>query len=213
MRIVDLAGQRFGRLVAVERVGAKGGNSVWKCKCDCGAETMALASNLGRNTRSCGCLRREVMPTANLKHGFRGHPLYNVFSCMLERCYSESHQAYHNYGGRGISICDGWRANRAKFITWALTNGWKAGLTIDRTDNDGPYSPENCRIITRAEQDKNKRTNVFVEYNNERLILADFMKKYAVVADPTIRSRRRKGMSLIEAAITPRKSSNQYAKA
>jgi hypothetical protein len=89
------------------------------------------------------------------KHGYSYHPLYNVFTSMRTRCYYKGHNRYVNYGGRGIYICEEWRHNPAAFIDWAIENGWKKGLQIDRIDNDGPYHPDNCRFVTSKENTRN----------------------------------------------------------
>lgn len=86
------------------------------------------------------------------------HPLYKVWNSMRLRCYSEKNKDYKHYGARDIKICDEWLNNSEKFINWALTNGYKKGLEIDRINNDSIYSPENCRFATKSENRKNRRT-------------------------------------------------------
>lgn len=85
------------------------------------------------------------------------HPLYGIHRNMLNRCYREKHHNFKHYGGRGITVCPQWRCNYYAFAAWALKNGWLSGLQIDRIDNDGPYSPENCRITTHTENVRNSR--------------------------------------------------------
>lgn len=99
------------------------------------------------------------------KHGLTGHPLYSVWNGMKRRCTNNKDQAYYNYGGRGISVCDEWHGF-LPFYNWAINNGWEKGLTIDRKENDGNYEPDNCRFVTRLVQASNRR-------NPKRLPKAD----------------------------------------
>lgn len=88
------------------------------------------------------------------------HPLYSVASSMRDRCDNPNSPDFHWYGGRGITVCDEWRRSRRAFIAWALANGWRPGLQIDRIDNDGPYSPGNCRFVSPAANSANRRCAV-----------------------------------------------------
>ena len=97
-------------------------------------------------------------------HPRRDHPrLAGVWDSMIQRCYNPARHNYPRYGGRGIGVCPEWRAGSAAFIEWALANGYAEGLVLDRIDNDGPYSPENCRWSTVGENNRNTRRNVTIE--------------------------------------------------
>ncbi len=92
------------------------------------------------------------------RHGLRKHPLYNVWDGMKRRCHNSDNPHYKNYGGRGITIFAGWINNFRAFYNWAIANGWKKGLWIDRINNDGNYRPENCRFVTSAVNNQNRRS-------------------------------------------------------
>ena len=168
MKLVDLTGQRFGRLVVLRRADNIGRQTAWLCKCDCGNESIVLGYALRRGTiQSCGCGRNEAARERGKvnarKHGGIGTRLYSIWRGMKLRCYNPKAKAYHRYGGRGITLCDEWRHDFATFRDWALNNGYADNLTIDRINNDRGYSPENCRWITMKAQADN-RSNSKIKY-------------------------------------------------
>lgn len=184
--LIDLTGQRFGRLIVIERVNDtldKSGRkySTWKCQCDCGNYTNATTNNLrSGNTKSCGCYHKEKLK--NGKHGYRNTRIYSICNSMKQRCNNKNNVEYKNYGGRGIKVCAEWNKpdGLKNFAEWSIKNGYKENLTLDRINVNGNYEPSNCRWIPLEEQFKNMRKNVYVEYNGEKMIIADFSRRTGI---------------------------------
>lgn len=161
---IDLTGKKFGRLTVVRRVESKSSKARWLCRCDCGVDKEVCGCMLrSGNTRSCGCFQKESARANQTKHGLKYHPLYAIHTSLVRRCTSHNDPSYHNYGGRGITVCDEWldkESGLRDFVEWAEKNGYEKGLEIDRRDNDGNYEPSNCRFVTRCVNSRNKRKRV-----------------------------------------------------
>lgn len=180
-KFIDLSGRKFSRLTVIEKVGkSKNGQSIWKCKCDCGNITKVMYSNLTReHIKSCGCFKKESYGKSSVKHNKSRTRLYSTYYKIKGRCYNRNNPAYKNYGGRGIKICDEWLNKENGFINfynWAIENGYdesktKKEQTLDRINNNGNYEPSNCRWATAKEQASNTRNNHIVDYYGEKYIL------------------------------------------
>lgn len=162
----SIIGKKFGRLMVLELDFIdKSHYTHWKCKCDCGNIVSVRRNQLtSGDTISCGCYHKEHNHEFGLKHGLTGHPLYTVWAGIKGRCLNPNVENYERYGARGITICDEWKNNFKAFYDWAIANGYQDNLTIDRIDNNGNYEPNNCRWITKKEQQSNTRRNHFIEY-------------------------------------------------
>ena len=211
VKMDDLTGQRFGRLtvIKVDRYEPKSHSTRWICKCDCGKEKSVLASCLkdGKVT-SCGCFSSEQKSKRTKTHGFGNEDrLYRIWSGMKSRCYSECDRNFKRYGARGITVCPEWHKDFMAFREWSLSNGYQDDLSIDRIDNDGPYSPENCRWTSMKTQNNNRRTNVYITYRGETHTAAEWALITGIKAE-TLVSRKAHGWSDAECIEVPVSQSN-----
>jgi hypothetical protein len=191
-KFIDLTGQKFGRLTVTERAGSKNKRALWRCVCECGNE-VAVDSNSLRtgNTRSCGCLhieRVKAIGEANKIHGMFGTRLYMIWADMKRRCSSQNREAYDNYGGRGITVCDEWANSFEAFRDWALANGYRDDLTLDRKDANGDYRPDNCRWSTWKEQENNRRNNHLLTHGGKTQTMTQWAEETGILY-PTLAAR------------------------
>lgn len=158
MKQKDLSGIRFGRLLAVSRVGTTTyGKPIWLCKCDCGKSVEVVSANLrSGNSQSCGCLKSALTADRKFIHGRNGgDPTYGTWVAMKARCLRERSSAFHKYGAKGVAICERWMF----FVNFLEDMGERPdGMTIDRIDGSGNYEPGNCRWATPAQQRANQKT-------------------------------------------------------
>jgi len=166
--VIDLVGQKFGRLTVLSYVKdnrSKGKKrSLWHCKCDCGKEVITRGDGLKNgHTRSCGCLQADIARTNSTVHGLYGTKYYHIWMNMRDRCNNAKNRMYCHYGGRGIIVCKEWESLE-NFIDWARV-GYKENLQLDRIDNNGNYEPSNCKWSTAKEQQRNKNNNRILTIN------------------------------------------------
>lgn len=181
-RVEDLKGNKYGKLETIKYIGKNGTKqSWWECRCDCGNTKNVRASDLKRGkTKSCGCIQEEFVSNLNKTHGLTGEPLYTVWQNIKARCYNENNPRYEDWGGRGVKMCDEWKDDFESFYSWALGNGYKDGLSIERIDNNGNYEPGNCCWIPNKKQASNTRKNKFVEINGVRNTMAGWAEHYGI---------------------------------
>lgn len=204
-RKADYTGRKFGRWtvigVAPNHI-TKGGYpvSMWDCVCDCGTRRAVRGNDLrlGKSV-SCGCYMVEN-PTSKT-HGASNIHLYKIYHGMKARCYNRNNKNYSHYGARGISICEEWK-DYESFAKWAVENGYKDGLTIERNNVDDGYSPDNCRWIPIEEQQRNKRTNRVIAYGGETHIVAEW-ERILGFKHGIIQGRLQRGYSEEEALTMP----------
>ena len=176
-KFINLIGKKFGKLIVIDRAkNSEDGRRRWKCKCECGNITILQTNALRRgNTKSCGCLRKmKNEKNPNYKHGKRNTKLYYIWQGMKQRCYDTKSVKYHNYGKRGIKVCDEWKNDFMSFYNWALKNGFcefknRKEQTLDRINNNGNYEPNNCRWVTQSENCRNR--------NNNKILVKDGISK------------------------------------
>lgn len=187
MKFIDLTEQKFGRLIVLKKDGKdKWGSLLWKCLCDCGKQKTIKGNLLRRgDTKSCGCLQNETRINngkSNIKHGLSKTIEYNIWNQMNRRCNNKNYFQYKDYGGRNISVCYRWsNKNPTGFKNFFKDIGEiPKGLTLDRIDNDSNYCPNNCRLVTMKEQERNRRNNLYISLDGKKQLLIEVAKKYNI---------------------------------
>lgn len=203
-KIIDLSGNRYHRLTVISFNYRIGTSYYWNCRCDCGKMTSTKSNSLKNgNTKSCGCWYIDSRYLIGRTHGdSKRTKEYYSWLAMKRRCLIKNDKRYHDYGGRGIKICEQWAYNYPKFLQ-DMGRAPSKHHSIERINNDGNYEPNNCKWSTRKEQQNNMRSNVIIEYNGETKTLAmwcDYLKlRYG-----TISTRLKRGWSIVD-AFNPKK--------
>lgn len=195
-------GKTFNRFTVIASGGSINGESAWVCRCQCGTEGVYIAYNVKRGlSRSCGCLRREVVAVTSRRHGNCRIPEFHIWYGMLRRCYNKNYDGYHDYGGRGIKVCDRWRTSFDNFFS-DMGKRPSSKHTIERKNSNGPYSPENCCWATRAEQNRNTSRTVRLTYNGETKTMSEWARQLGMHRC-TLGCRISSGWTTEEALTTP----------
>lgn len=176
-KLRDLTGQRFGRLTVIARgENSKDGKSRWICECDCGrkkSKPVTVSDLVAGRVRSCGCLYFESNKGRRTTHGKTNTRLHRIWSGMRQRCNDPVCAAYRIYGGKGVTVCEEWSDFQC-FYDWAMANGYRDDLSIDRIDSNGNYCPENCRWATMKEQQNNRSNNIRISFGGEEKTVSEW---------------------------------------
>lgn len=186
-RFIDLSGVRFGRLVVTQRANTETLKPQWEYRCDCGSSGIARASDLrGGKHQSCGCLHREAVTS----HGKARSPTYKIWTAILQRCTNPRATGFQYYGGRGISVCERWLS----FENFLADMGEQPEKrwSIDRINVNGNYEPTNCRWITMAAQQLNRRNNRRITLQGRTQTVKEWCTELGI-SDDLFRSRLKMG--------------------
>ena len=173
-RIKDYTCKKFKYFKVLYYIHSKGKNSKWLCLCDCGNIFIATATNIRRREGlSCGCRYGDT----HITHGIsrKNKRLYKIYMGVIDRCRNPNCGNYECYGGRGITVCDDWVNDINSFYDWAIENGYKDNLTIDRIDVNGNYEPSNCRWVDTKIQGNNRRNTIYLDYGGICLPITQVM--------------------------------------
>lgn len=207
-KLIDLTGQKFGRLTVIKRVEKqnKTRSAYWLCQCECGNTTIVSSPNLkNKHAMSCDCLQQESRLTHSITHGLTKTRIYKIYLGMKKRCYNKNYFQFQYYGGKGIRICDEWLNNFKSFYDWSIANNYNDTLTIDRINSNGNYCPENCRWVDKYVQANNKKTNKLITYNNETHTMKEWSKITGLTYS-TIQHRLDRNWDIEKALTTPQRN-------
>ena len=206
-RLNILPGDKFGQLTIIKEIDKKYNHRRFLCKCSCGniIPVMLFSLTTGNTTkcRSCASTKHGLLKDVG-RGKFRGTKLSIIYSNMLNRCLNPNEKCYLSYGGRGISVCDEWLGNFIGFYQWALSSGYKEGLSIDRIDVNGNYEPNNCRWVTMKQQENNKSNNHYLKFDGKTHTLSEWAE-IVHISYGCLKSRIRNGWSIESALTTPQK--------
>lgn len=211
MKKINLVGNKYGRLLVIERAESLNGRTRWRCKCDCGNECIVHSSSLkSGNTTSCGCYKRENAKKLYSTVRQNDKRLYGVWNGIKQRCFNKNSKSYRNYGGRGIKMDREWANNYEAFYNWAIQAGYHSGLEIDRIDNDGDYCKDNCRFVSRDVQASNKRNVKLYTIGKTTQSLPEWCRQYNIDYYLVRQRVFKLGWPLEKALVTPNQQGKNH---
>lgn len=185
---MSLEGQVFTRLTVLHRAGDK----KWACRCSCGTVVIVGHSNLrSGNSKSCGCLHKELLAARVKTHGATGTPEYVAWAAMIQRCEDQDHEMFHRYGGRGIKVASEWRHDFSTFLAHVGPRP-SPSHSLDRMRVNEDYKPGNVRWATAREQANNKENTVYLTANGKIQSVAEWCDELGLLR-PTVYGRKAKG--------------------
>lgn len=211
-KIIDLTGQVFTRLTVIKLSENRNnsGKLCWDCVCICGTHITVSSNALRRgNTKSCGCLCKDMFNKVITKHGMQKYPEYQILQTMKQRCSNPNHKSYKDYGGRGIFVCDEWKNSFHSFYSH-IGKRPTSKHSIDRIENSNGYVPGNVRWTTKIVQANNQRNNHFLTFNGQTLTYAQW-EKITNIKSTVICKRIIRGWGVEKTLTTPVKN-NGYSK-
>lgn len=204
-------GTKFNYLTVVKEIDPRVYESgkkerIFLCRCVCGKEIPVLMCNLtSSHSKSCGCEKGDTGKNF-FKHGLSKTTLHGVWSGMLRRCYNQNEKFYYRYGGRGVIVCDEWKDDFTKFYYWAIDNGYKEGLELDKDIIPQRlgipaiiYSPEMCCFVTKMENCNSRSNSILFDIDGERLSFREISIKYNINKDTLYQRVYKCKMSILDA--------------
>jgi hypothetical protein len=199
---IDLTGQRFGLALVRSYSGLVNRSATWACLCDCGKEFIAYGPMLRKGrTKSCGCFKAGRLKEFSTTHDDSGSREHRIWAGIKQRCLNPAVKAFAEYGARGITVCERWAESYEAFLA-DMGRAPSAAHSIERKRNGEGYSPSNCVWATSAEQARNRRSNVLVEYGGREMVLKDAAEA-ANLPYKTVHARIANGWSATDALSRP----------
>ena len=198
---LKIIGEKFGRLIVISFSHRTKHHSYFFCRCSCGNEKVTTVSCLrSGDTKSCGCLQKEIQSIRCFKHGKSYTRTYMIWAGMLDRCNNPNKDNFNKYGGRGIKVCERW--HKFKNFYEDMKDA-PFEMTLDRIDNDGNYCRENCRWATRKEQSRNRKNNILIEFNDKIKCISEWAEEIGISKSVLYSRLGKLGWSVQRALTTP----------
>lgn len=202
-RFVNRTGHAYGRMTVLSFVEMHATNAKWLCRCECGEEKVVYGCHLASGKIvSCGCFNTDQLVERTRTHGFSKETEYHIWQTMKARCLNPNHDAYKHYGGRGIRICERWLGSFENFFE-DMQERPSLQQTLERRDNGGDYTPENCYWATRSEQGNNTRANRIIEFQGRKQTMTQWGREVEIPAAIIGQRISRDGWSVERALTTP----------